>query len=132
MFYIFLFQIKSNNIYKMGWATVASSQTAPPSLMGNDHFIKTVEWEMLDKSKFFPMSCASSFTVRCFLYPLTLIRTRYAIVLIADCNYLHSKVSWEDSKWDWKYFQWDLRRMKEHAPGVQNVFAISAGRFFVL
>ena len=42
-------------------------------------FIKTVEWEMLDKSKFFPMSMMSSFTVRCFLYPLTLIRTRLQV-----------------------------------------------------
>ena len=62
----------------MGWATLASSQAPPPapSLMAKDAFIKTVEWEMLDKSKFFPMSMASSFTIRCFLYPLTLIRTR--------------------------------------------------------
>ena len=42
-------------------------------------FIKTVEWDMLDKSKFFPMSMMSSFTVRCFLYPLTLIRTRLQV-----------------------------------------------------
>lgn len=42
-------------------------------------FIRTVEWEMLDKSKFFPMSMMSSFTVRCFLYPLTLIRTRLQV-----------------------------------------------------
>jgi len=41
--------------------------------------IRTVEWEMLDKAKFFPMSMASSFTVRCCLYPLTLIRTRLQI-----------------------------------------------------
>ena len=42
-------------------------------------FIKTVEWEMLDKRKFFPLSMMSSFTVRCFLYPLTLIRTRLQV-----------------------------------------------------
>lgn len=41
--------------------------------------IKTVEWEMLDKRKFFPLSMMSSFTVRCFLYPLTLIRTRLQV-----------------------------------------------------
>ena len=63
----------------MGWATIASSQSAPTSLMANENFIKTVEWDMLDKSKFFPMSMASSFTVRCFLYPLTLIRTRLQV-----------------------------------------------------
>ena len=43
----------------MGWATIASSQSAPTSLMANENFIKTVEWDMLDKSKFFPMSMAS-------------------------------------------------------------------------
>ena len=42
-------------------------------------YIKTVEWEMLDKRKFFPLSMLSSFTVRCFLYPLTLIRTRLQV-----------------------------------------------------
>jgi len=42
-------------------------------------YIKTVEWEMLDKKKFFPLSMMSSFTVRCFLYPLTLIRTRLQV-----------------------------------------------------
>ena len=33
----------------------------------------------LSQAKFFPMSMASSFTVRCCLYPLTLIRTRLQI-----------------------------------------------------
>lgn len=41
--------------------------------------IKTIEWEMMDKSKFFPLSMLSSFTVRCALYPLTLIKTRLQI-----------------------------------------------------
>jgi len=63
----------------MGWATIASSQSAPTNLMAKDTFIRTVEWDMLDKSKFFPMSMASSFTIRCFLYPLTLIRTRLQV-----------------------------------------------------
>ena len=40
------------------------------------HHLTVIEWEMLDKKKFFPLSMMSSFTVRCFLYPLTLIRTR--------------------------------------------------------
>lgn len=39
-------------------------------------FIRTVEWNMLDKKRFYPYSMLSSFTVRCCLYPLTLIRTR--------------------------------------------------------
>ena len=41
--------------------------------------IRTIEWEMLDKRKFIPASMASSFTVRTFLYPLTLIRTRLQV-----------------------------------------------------
>lgn len=61
----------------MGW--IADTIVESPGLIPEEAFIKTVEWEMLDKSKFFPMSMASSFTVRCFLYPLTLIRTRLQI-----------------------------------------------------
>ncbi len=41
--------------------------------------IRTIEWEMLDKRKFYPYSMMSSFTVRCFLYPLTLVRTRLQV-----------------------------------------------------
>jgi len=41
--------------------------------------IRTIEWEMLDKRRFYPLSMMSSFTVRCFLYPLTLIRTRLQV-----------------------------------------------------
>ncbi|KYB27322.1 solute carrier family 25 member 44 [Tribolium castaneum] len=42
-------------------------------------FIKTIEWDMMDKTKFFPLSMLSSFTVRCALYPLTLIKTRLQV-----------------------------------------------------
>ncbi len=35
--------------------------------------------EMLDKKKFFPLSIASSFTVRTTLYPFTLVKTRLQI-----------------------------------------------------
>lgn len=42
-------------------------------------FIKTIEWDMMDKSKFFPLSMLSSFSVRCALYPLTLIKTRLQV-----------------------------------------------------
>ena len=45
-------------------------------------FITTIEWEMLDKKRFYPLSMMSSFTVRCFLYPLTLIRTRLQVTNI--------------------------------------------------
>lgn len=42
-------------------------------------FIKTIEWDMMDKTKFIPLSMLSSFSVRCALYPLTLIKTRLQI-----------------------------------------------------
>lgn len=41
--------------------------------------ITTIEWDMMDKSKFFPLSMLSSFTVRCCLYPLTVIKTRLQV-----------------------------------------------------
>ncbi|GAB6032091.1 hypothetical protein CHUAL_010455 [Chamberlinius hualienensis] len=41
--------------------------------------IVTIEWDMMDKHKFFPLSMASSFTIRCFLYPFTVIKTRIQI-----------------------------------------------------
>nr|CAG4650277.1 EOG090X08ST [Sida crystallina] len=41
--------------------------------------IKVIEWEMLDKRKFFPLSMASTFSVRTALYPFTLIKTRLQI-----------------------------------------------------
>lgn len=39
----------------------------------------TIEWDMMDKTKFLPLSMLSSFCVRCALYPLTLIKTRLQI-----------------------------------------------------
>ncbi|XP_012281615.1 solute carrier family 25 member 44 isoform X2 [Orussus abietinus] len=42
-------------------------------------FIQTIEWDMMDKSKFIPLSMLSSFAVRCCLYPLTVIKTRLQI-----------------------------------------------------
>jgi len=39
----------------------------------------TVEWEMMNKKKFFPLSMLSSFSVRCILYPFTVIKTRIQI-----------------------------------------------------
>lgn len=42
-------------------------------------FIRTIEWEMMDKAKFFPLSMCSSFTVRCCFYPLTLIKTQLQV-----------------------------------------------------
>ncbi|XP_045783559.1 solute carrier family 25 member 44 [Maniola jurtina] len=48
-------------------------ETPPPQLITN------IEWGMMDKSKFFPLYTLSSFTVRCALYPLTLIKTQIQI-----------------------------------------------------
>ncbi|XP_014285648.1 solute carrier family 25 member 44 [Halyomorpha halys] len=42
-------------------------------------YVRTIEWEMMDKTKFFPLSMLSSFSVRCSLYPLTLIKTRLQV-----------------------------------------------------
>ncbi|CAG9577669.1 unnamed protein product [Danaus chrysippus] len=48
-------------------------ETPPPEL------ITTIEWGMMDKSKFFPLYSLSGFTVRCALYPLTLIKTQIQV-----------------------------------------------------
>ncbi|CAK1553164.1 unnamed protein product [Leptosia nina] len=48
-------------------------ETPPPQL------ITTIEWAMMDKSKFFPLYTLSSFTVRCALYPLTLVKTQIQV-----------------------------------------------------
>lgn len=53
---------------------MSSMVEAPPP-----EIIKNIEWDMMDKTKFFPLSMLSSFTVRCALYPLTLIKTRLQI-----------------------------------------------------
>lgn len=42
-------------------------------------FIKTIEWDMMDKERFFPLSMLSSFSVRCCFYPLTLIKTQLQV-----------------------------------------------------
>lgn len=42
-------------------------------------FVRTIEWDMMDKTKFFPLSMLSSFCVRASLYPLTLIKTRLQV-----------------------------------------------------
>ncbi|XP_043224253.1 solute carrier family 25 member 44-like isoform X1 [Amphibalanus amphitrite] len=47
--------------------------------MDTQPYIRTIEWEMLDKRKFIPMSIASSFSIRCLLYPFTVIKTRLQI-----------------------------------------------------
>lgn len=41
--------------------------------------IFTIEWNMMDKQKFFPLSMLSTFTIRCLLYPFTVVKTRIQI-----------------------------------------------------
>ena len=41
--------------------------------------VETVEWHMLDKLKFYPMSTTCSFMIRGMLYPFTLIKTRIQV-----------------------------------------------------
>lgn len=43
------------------------------------NYVSTIEWDMMDKTKFFPLSMLSSFCVRGSLYPLTLIKTRLQV-----------------------------------------------------
>ncbi|XP_056632063.1 solute carrier family 25 member 44 [Diorhabda carinulata] len=50
-----------------------------PEGSDDNKIIRTIEWDMMDKTKFFPLSMLSSFSVRCALYPLTLIKTRLQI-----------------------------------------------------
>lgn len=50
-----------------------------PNIDGSGHYIQTIEWDMMNKYKFFPLSMLSSFSVRCMLYPFTVIKTRIQI-----------------------------------------------------
>jgi len=50
-----------------------------PSKLSSRSHVSTIEWDMMDKTKFLPLSMLSSFCVRCTLYPLTLIKTRLQI-----------------------------------------------------
>lgn len=52
---------------------------AEPGRVASRAHISTIEWDMMDKTKFLPLSMLSSFCVRCTLYPLTLIKTRLQI-----------------------------------------------------
>lgn len=41
--------------------------------------IQVIEWNMMDKWKFYPLSMLSSFSIRCLLYPFTLVKTKMQI-----------------------------------------------------
>ena len=67
--------LSSNTTMGEGMGVAAGAKVQP--------HIRTIEWEMLDKRRFYPLSMMSSFTVRCFLYPLTLIRTRLQVMFLS-------------------------------------------------
>lgn len=50
-----------------------------PNKLTSRTLTSTIEWDMMDKTKFLPLSMLSSFCVRCSLYPLSLIKTRLQI-----------------------------------------------------
>ncbi|KAG8224743.1 hypothetical protein J437_LFUL005312 [Ladona fulva] len=60
-------------------ATMLVLGQPPPTAPHNNKQLLTIEWSMMDKSRFIPLSMLSSFTVRCLLYPLTLVKTRLQI-----------------------------------------------------
>lgn len=87
-------------------------------------YIRTIEWEMLDKKKFIPLSIASSFTVRTSLYPLTLVKTR---LQIQKGNEIY-KGTWDAFRKIVKY-----EGFKGLYKGFWiNMFSIVSGAFYVL
>lgn len=57
---------------RIGWAMESSTTSSAPP-------IRTIEWHMMDKRRFFPLSMLSSFSVRCALFPLTVIKTQLQV-----------------------------------------------------
>ena len=41
--------------------------------------ITDIQWHMIDKNKYFPLTTANMVTIRTLLYPLTLVRTRLQV-----------------------------------------------------
>lgn len=41
--------------------------------------IRTIDWHMMDKRKFYPLSMSTTLGIRCLLYPFTVIKTRLQI-----------------------------------------------------
>jgi len=53
--------------------------SADLSSMFDSGQVQVIEWNMLDKSKFLPLSVASVLSVRALVYPLTVIKTRIQV-----------------------------------------------------
>jgi len=45
----------------------------------SDSQIQVIEWHMMDMWKFYPLSMLSSFSIRCVLYPFTLVKTKMQV-----------------------------------------------------
>ena len=41
--------------------------------------VSDIQWSMIDKNKYFPLTTANMITIRTLLYPLTLVRTRLQV-----------------------------------------------------
>lgn len=80
--------------------------------------------EMLDKKKFFPLSIASSFSVRTMLYPFTLVKTRLQIQRGTEVY----KGTWDAFR---KIIKYEGTRGLYKGFWV-NVFSIVSGAFYVL
>lgn len=44
----------------------------------------TIEWDMMNKTRFFGLSVVHSISLRFFLYPLTVIKTRLQVMNIVS------------------------------------------------
>ena len=63
--------------------------------------VETVEWHMLDKRKFYPMSTSCSFMIRGMLYPFTLIKTRIQVrnFRLSKLIYNHVNIFMSNNAW---------------------------------
>ncbi|XP_004530709.1 solute carrier family 25 member 44 [Ceratitis capitata] len=69
----------------MNRISVASgAATGSGSSVDATPYIRTIEWDMMNKTKFFPLSMLSSFSVRCCLFPLTVIKTQLQVQYKSD------------------------------------------------
>jgi solute carrier family 25 protein 44 len=74
------------------------SSISKPSI-SNSH-ISDIEWSMIDKKRYFPLTIINMFAVRSLLYPLTLVRTRLQVqtrgsLYTGTINALQSVVKYE-------------------------------------
>lgn len=72
-----IFSLNSNKLAKKlsnnDTTLVNSNHTA------NKNSLNDIQWSMIDKKRYFPLTVINMFAVRSFLYPLTLVRTRLQV-----------------------------------------------------